>query len=299
VGAEVIVVAKRSSYEQHVEDRGDPDVLRLLKARDPVVSRWKRAHDAHHKTLRAVDRALSRLGIGYLMLLGPRARFSATGVRFVMTVGGDGTLLAVSHNLGEVPILGVNSSPNHSVGFFCAAQAKNLEAMVSRALEGTLPSVKLARMQVSVGDRVCSRRVLNEALFCHAIPAATSRYIVEHHGLSEEQRSSGVWVGTAAGSTGAIRSAGGKVLPFSSRKLQLVTREPYTAFEEAYSLGKVIIAPEEEIRIRSKMQDARLFLDGPFAQERVRLGDVVTFSQSSEPLRLLGLRARREVVTLD
>ena len=41
------------------------------------------------------------------------------------------------------------------------------------------------------------------------------------------------------------------------------------------------------------MDDASLFLDGPYRQIGVRLGEVVEFAVSDEPLKVLGLRARR------
>ena len=121
----------------------------------------------------------------------------------------------------------------------------------------------------------CAQR----STFCHAVPAATSRYILEIDGDSEEQRSSGVWVGTAAGSTGALRSAGGDVLPFSSTQIELVVREPYSVSGQG-----------QAIAIQSKMRDGRLFVDGPYGCFNVGLGQVARFAVSDEPLTLLGLQ---------
>ena len=41
------------------------------------------------------------------------------------------------------------------------------------------------------------------------------------------------------------------------------------------------------------MDDAKLFLDGPYREEAVQIGDEVELKASDEPLTLLGLRARR------
>jgi NAD+ kinase len=110
---------------------------------------------------------------------------------------------------------------------------------------------------------------------------------------SEEHRSSGVWVGTAAGSTGALRSAGGRVLPLSSRALELVVREPYLGEDRPYRWEKVVVSPGKAISVQNKMQDARLFLDGPFKQLNVRLASVLAFAISDEPLGLLGVELGR------
>src|SRR5205814_3511997 len=105
--------------------------------------------------------------------------------------------------------------------FFCAARKGTIHTTLHAALAGKLRRVSLARMRVDLNGVCIHRRVLNEALFCHASPAATSRYILRvtsPDGTSEEeeQKSSGMWIGPAAGSTAAQRSAGGRVLPLAS-----------------------------------------------------------------------------------
>lgn len=292
-GPKVIVVGKKSAWDRYVEEEGDPRVRMLLKRRDPSVKRWKSAHDENQKTLEAVFTTLERFGARAVLIGDAYRAFDTSDSELVVSVGGDGTLLAASHNIDDVPVLGVNSAPKHSVGFFCAARRSDLSAKIGNALDGRLPSVRLSRMQVEVDGRVRSRRVLNDALYCHASPAATSKYILSVGRQREEQKSSGVWVGPAAGSTAAQRSAGGKVLPLTSRKLQLLVREPYFAGGKKSRLLHVLIDEGQSASAHSKMSDARLFLDGPYKEVRVPLGSKVTFRESSQPLEVLGLRRRR------
>src|SRR5688572_12007569 len=127
------------------------------------------------KTLDTVESTLHKLGARAVLVQRAHAEFDTSDAALVVSVGGDGTLLAASHNVGQVPILGVNSAPEHSVGFFCAAHRGNVRTMLAEALAGTIVKVRLTRMAVAVNGRIRSRRVLNEALFCHASPAATSR----------------------------------------------------------------------------------------------------------------------------
>ena len=275
--------------------------------------------EEHTRTLQRVEKQLGGLGAKVWRIDKPLTSFDPGDARMVITVGGDGTLLAASHQVVDIPILGVNSSPSTSVGFFCGGSSdEKLEDLLKLAWDGALPSVKLTRMRVTVNGRVRSRRILNEVLFCHAIPAATSRYILgivddgapndDEHGpssgahvptLEEEQRSSGVWVGTAAGSTAAIRSAGGKVLPFSSKRLQVVVREPYVGLGQPYELNRVIVPEKRRVQIRNKMDDACLFIDGPYERIRVALGDVIQLEASEQPLMVLGLNPRRTTVDVD
>lgn len=290
--ARVIVVSKRTPYTRYVEEERDPRAVRLLRRRDPSVAYWPEAHREHSRTLEEVERVLDRLGARAVLVRRAHAAFDTSDAALVVAVGGDGTLLAASHNVGDVPIIGINSAPKYSVGFFCAGARKDLTKMLGQALEGRLPKLRLTRMSVSVDGRVQSRRVLNEALFSHASPAATTRYSVRYGRITEEQRSSGFWIGPAAGSTAAQRSAGGKVLPLGSRMLQLVVREPYLYFGRRYRLLHVLVKPGTELVVQSTMHDASLYLDGPYKQLPVRLGDIVTFQESKEPLTLLGPRAR-------
>jgi len=289
----IVVVAKRTAYRRFIEEERDPRAKQLLRKKDPAVKSWLPSHREHSQTLDTVLTALDRIGARVMLVERAHAAFDASDAALVIAVGGDGTLLAASHSVARTPVLGVNSSPEHSVGFFCSAQRRSFASMLERALEGRLPSAELTRMSVLVNGRLRHRHVLNEALYCHSSPAATSRYILAHGAAREEQRSSGLWIGPAAGSTAAQRSAGGRVLPLGSRLLQLVVREPYTPSGRPYKLGKLLIADGDSIEVESKMDDAALFFDGPYRHVPVRLGDHVAFRASDEPLVVLGLGKRR------
>jgi NAD+ kinase len=292
----VCVVLKRSQWRKWVEEENDVRIARLLEAGDETVRRMRSGHDDHTQTVDEVRRALGDLGVDATWSDRPHGFRVEGRCDLVVTVGGDGTLLAASHGIGSgTPLLGINSAPLHSVGFFCAARKGQARAALAAALDGGLRRVELTRMRVELNGRLLHDRVLNEALFCHASPAATSRYILKVVGerskvfSSEEQKSSGIWVGPAAGSTAAQKSAGGKVLPLSSRKLQFVVREPYlgTGHVLAMTLGQV--DEGQELHIKSKMRQARLFLDGNHIEHQVTIGDTVAMRRSDEPLAVLGL----------
>jgi NAD+ kinase len=291
--ARVVVVAKRTAYSRFIEEERDPRAKALLRKRDPAVANWLDAHREHVLTVESVLRDLEDSGAQVMVVDRAHAAFDASDATLVVAVGGDGTLLAASHSVVKVPILGVNSAPRHSVGFFCSAQRRTFRRMLEQALVGKLASVELTRMAVAVNGRLRTKHVLNEALYCHSSPAATSRYLITHGAKTEEQRSSGIWIGPPAGSTAAQRSAGGRVLPLRSRTLQLVVREPYTPHGKAYKLAHLVIGPNDDVTVESKMDDSALFFDGPYRHVTVRLGDKVRFFASDEPLSVLGLDGRR------
>ncbi len=233
--------------------------------------------------------ALDELGARTTWVQRAHAPFDAAPAKLVVTVGGDGTLLGASHQVGGTPILGVNSAPSHSVGFFCGVTKGHAREALRAALADELPSTSLARMSVSLNGKTVSDRVLNDALFCHRSPAATSRYLVQFGDATEEQKSSGFWIGPAAGSTAAQRSAGGRILPLTSRRLQFVVREAYTPADEELGLMRVLVPDGQPLVVRSKMREAELYLDGPHESMAIELGDELVFRRSPELLRVLAL----------
>jgi NAD+ kinase len=291
----VAVLSKRTSYRKFALDDADPLVTGLLQKDDVSVRRMRGSHEDHEATVREVRAALDELGAHATFQEGPRSRIHGTS-DLVVTVGGDGTLLSASHQVGpETPLIGVNSAPDHSVGFFCAAKKGGVLSALRAALDGSLKRVELSRMRVELNGRAIHSRVLNEALFCHASPAATSRYILRLHDANgalvdeEEQRSSGMWIGPAAGSTAAQKSAGGRVLPLTSRKVQYVVREPYTPYGEPLRLVVGLVEDGGHVEIRNKTREAKIFLDGHHTEFDSTLGDVITMRRSDEPLTVLGL----------
>jgi NAD+ kinase len=288
----VAVVVKRTTYRRFVVEEHDPLIAKLLRRHDPTVGRLKQSHEAHERTVRETEHALAKLGVEIVHRGIPRFRIPRADL--VITIGGDGTLLAASHQIGDgVPLLGINSAPEHSVGFFCGAMQGNVAAKLERALAAKLPAIELTRMRVDLNGRTIHARVLNEALVCHASPAATSRYILRLDAGEEDQRSSGIWVGPAAGSTAAQRSAGGRVLPLNSTKLQYVVREPYTPAGGHFRFAKGLVDEGETLVLRSKMREAKLFLDGHRIVHDITIGDVLTMRRSDDSLTVLGIARKR------
>ena len=87
----------------------------------------------------------------------------------------------------------------------------------------TLHPTPVTRLAIDLEGRRL-QPALNDVLVAHVQPAATSRYRLTLGRRSEEHRSSGLWVATAAGSTAGIRSAGGRPMPLTSRRIQFRAR---------------------------------------------------------------------------
>jgi NAD+ kinase len=296
----VLCVYKKSAWQTNVVERKTPRFLELLAQKHDSVRRLEAAHYAHVETLDEVREALEALGA--------RASFRfrgdeglVDGFDLVVTVGGDGTLLWAARWLSEAtPVVAINSAPADSVGHFCAGKKGAVRPLLEAALAGRLQASHLARACVALDGEVLSRRVLNDVLFAHASPAATTRFLLSVEGKKTRQieiKSSGIWAGCTAGSTAAQRSAGGQVLPVKSKKLQWVVREPYFSDGTTRPELRGLIAPGETLRLVSKVRDGRVWVDGPHHVREVRMGAELVLTPTGEPLTILGfpraLRAAR------
>ena len=283
----VLFVHKKSAYQLYVRERKDARIEELIAANDKTVSHILRADRDHVATIDEARQACKDLGVRALFRYRSDEEL-VDGFDLVCSIGGDGTLLWVSHRVGpQVPVLAINSAPDFSVGYFCGAQKGRVREALEAAIDGRLKATRLARMQVARNDEVLHPRVLNDALFCHKSPAATTRYLIARDGVEEAHKSSGLWVGPAAGSTAGIRSAGGRILPPSSRRLQFVVREPYHSPLGRYRLRKGFIPSGDALVIDSQIREGRLYVDGPRVMHEIGIGDRLTFAESDQPLRLL------------
>lgn len=251
----ILLLCKRSS-------------LSLSRQHAPVLKnmpRFKDNHLANRQSQDAVEKVLRAGSIPFDKKYRPDtvdyARYS-----IVITVGGDGTFLQAARQAGSKHLLlGVNSDPEWSVGQFCRANAKNFHHFLKRILSGQCQIKRLYKLALKLTATDQHRldiECLNDILVCHANPAGMSRYAITINKHTEEHRSSGLWISSAAGSTGAMLSAGGKILPLESRNIQYRPRELYHTRHEKYSLTGGVIASPASILIRSHMPHGKIFVDG-------------------------------------
>ena len=283
----VLVVYKKSALQIYVKERRDRHIGDLLKAGHRTVSNMKRVHQEQEAATSRVRDILRKLKIPHAVRY--RAdRFPTDGIDLVISVGGDGTLLEASHHVGNVPLLGVNSSPRTSVGYLTATHAREFESTMRRLVAGKLPLTRLARLQVLHNGDPVGPPILNDVLFCNTNPAATSRYRLRVDSREEAQKSSGIWVATATGSTAALRSAGGRVLPPRSRKIAYLVREPYHDPGRRLRILRGTVSPQEGLDVVSMMRESALYMDGSHLKVRLNWGDRIQITGHVSDLRLYG-----------
>ncbi len=283
----VLVIYKKSAYQIYVVERRNPlFVGRGRKALDWDIRRLKQAHDAHQRTLQVVERMLKSNGLRYRMIYRAMQHDYAP-YDLVVSVGGDGTFLEAARGVTRQLLLGVNSDPSRSAGSFCRADAKSFEHILEAILDGGVKTQRLQRLRLMRNGETLRFSVLNDILVAHENPAAMSRYWIRVNGIQEEQRSSGLWVSTAAGSTAAMKSAGGRVLPRNSAAIQYMPRELYRPPEIRYRLTGGMVQGNQAITLRSLMRQGLVFADGEHFRVSFRYGDRLQISRSPYPLTMV------------
>lgn len=284
----VLVVKTPVASRKRVADR-------LVQTGRRLAGQVADAAREQESTLATLLEALDRLGVEphtvSVDAIDARARRAIAGARFVISVGGDGTLLSTSHWVTGAALLGVNSAPRSSVGYLTLARRTNLARVLARIANGTLLPQAVARIEAELDGRLL-RPALNDVLVAHEQPAATSRYRIHLGRRAEDHRSSGLWISTAAGSTAGIRSAGGQVMPLSERRLQFRARELYRVRNRVAVLETGFVEPGRELVVESAMAAGWLYIDGARMPVRFPFGARAAFRVAEQPLRLFADPAR-------
>ena len=284
----VLLIHKKSAYKVYFLERNSSFYKKEHLFSKAELESFKIAHAKHYASLAQVEKILKNCGIVYHK----RCRGQechAQGCDLIITVGGDGTFLEAARAAKQQYLLGVNSDPERSFGRFCASNALRFEEDLHKILSGRFRVQQFQRiachLELAKESRVI--QVLNDILVCHQNPAAMSRYKLIIGRRQEEQRSSGLWVSTAAGSSGAIKSAGGKVLPKGSKEIEYRPREMFTGFKPRYNFSGGILNLEKPVKIESQMRSGMIYIDGAHFKFPFCFGEKVVLRKSKLPLRMI------------
>ena len=278
----VLVVFKKSMYEIYFGDNQTESHMKQISFDhnfSPIdVDRLKASNLSHSKTLKNVFDYLDEVGIKYDKVY-RASDVDYSGYETIIAVGGDGTFLEASHNITTQTILGINSDSSRSVGHFCCCDQYNFSTYIDALVSGKFQTTSIPRMSLDTGGEV--RHVLNDVLIAHETPAAMSKYLISVGEVQDEfQRGSGLWVSTAVGSTCAISSAGGVIMPPTLEKLQYRIREPF----DGITLKHGIV---DKLKVTSKMREGMIYVDGAHHKIKFGFNKKITMSVSKFPLNII------------
>lgn len=277
----ILVIRKPTNLEQHGE------VVRSQAATGGLDSSQldilREAHQEHYQCVDAVRSSLADLNLDYIEIQRGDKRPAGTFTA-VITVGGDGTLLSASHSIVDdhIPLIGFRSS-RWSVGYLCVGGVDDVASALKAFKDGALNYKTRQRLKAKVfraKDRSEKETfsVLNDFLYTNSNPASTTRYRILYNGAEEVQKSSGLWVSTATGSTAAISAAGGDLLQDTDTRLQFVVRELYRFDKLDNQISKGYFdGVGESLVIDNHCASGILALDGERGVIRLKFGDSISF----------------------
>jgi NAD+ kinase len=212
------------------------------------------------------------------------------GLDFVVSLGGDGTMLRTVDLVAPegVPVLGVNLG---QLGFLTEIEPAELEEALRRALAGECQiSERMVLSVVVDSDGAAAGKwlALNEAVLEKCSSGHLVRLAVSINGkFFTTYAADGVIVATPTGSTAYNFSALGPIVSPSHRCLILTPVSPHMLFHRSLVLG-----PEEELEFEVTSQlPVGLVLDGREVG-RLSPGDSVTTTQGPRAARIMTLQPR-------
>lgn len=208
---------------------------------------------------------------------------NVAGLDVVLTLGGDGTLLAGARLAGPhgIPVIGCNLG---DLGFLTAGPAERLEEMLERVAAGECVEEPRLALDVRCGERAWY--ALNDAVVHKGGLARLLRVRVWVDGDEVGQYSAdGIIVSTATGSTAYSLSAGGPILHPGLDALVATPICPHTL-----AIRPLVVRADSTIAIDilSGMEGSLVTVDGQSGGDLAH-GDRVTIRRSPNDVRLLRL----------
>jgi NAD+ kinase len=233
---------------------------------------------------------LKTLGIqGDIFLFnGFSEQYPFSGYDFVITLGGDGTVLFAARGCAPegIPIIPVNFG---TFGFIASVQKNEWKKHIHDFLDGKLLIVHRSMIQSEIirGDvRRFSATSLNDVVISAKNSAHTINFEVDY-GKTPLGRfvADGIILSTSTGSTAYSASAGGPIIDPYIDAICLTLINPFSL-----SSRPLILSPECELSVEilpSRVSDVIITVDGQIPTD-LHVGDIIKIRQAKDKALLVG-----------
>lgn len=210
------------------------------------------------------------------------------GYDFVITMGGDGTVLFAARGCAPlgIPIFPVNFG---SFGFIASVQRDEWRKELDDFLAGKAVVDERGMIRADLvrgGQRRLSATGLNDVVICGKTAAHTISFNVMYDKVSlGEIKADGIIISTATGSTAYSASAGG---PIIDPDLDVMVLTLMNAF--SLSSRPLALSPDGQLEIEilpSRISDVVISVDGQIPVD-LHVGDVIRINQTEHKARLIG-----------
>ena len=215
------------------------------------------------------------------------------GFDFVISLGGDGTVLYAARNASKygLPVFPVNLG---EFGFIASVQPEDWQKELKVFLEGKAVFEKRAMLKVEVlreGKKVYSSLSLNDAVISAERGVSTIMLSVKRNSLPLcRLKADGLILATPTGSTAYSAAAGG---PIVSPEVEAFVLTPLNSF--SLSSRPIVLSPDSKLEIsieKSRIKGICLTVDGqePFA---LKYGDTISVVLNKKKALLVAVSAEK------
>ena len=209
------------------------------------------------------------------------------GYDFVISLGGDGTVLYAARNASKygIPVFPVNLG---EFGFIASVQPEDWKKELKDFLSGKAVFEKRTMLKVEVlrdGKKVYTSLSLNDAVISAERGVSTIMLSVKRNSLPLcRLKADGLILATPTGSTAYSAAAGG---PIVSPEVEAFVLTPLNSF--SLSSRPVVLSPDSKLEIsveKSRIKGICLTVDGqePFA---LNYGDIINISMNKKKALLV------------
>ncbi|MDH4261597.1 MAG: hypothetical protein OEV78_00980 [Spirochaetia bacterium] len=289
--SKIIVLYKKSTFEMYEKLIEKSHVKKNNKKMyDSLIM----AHEEHHESVKIIQKKMKSLKTPVIFhCRGDKVMPKINSDNIFIALGGDGTFIFASHYVKEALMIGINSAPDYSIGHYCKFnlfdKSQDIISEIEEILIGKPDITELNRLKLKINNEDINIPIINDILIVDKNPATTTRYILSFNDNLYHQKSSGIWISTAMGSTAAYASSGGEVFPQYNKKGEkqfgFIIREIYRP--EKDTLLKGMVTENDKLKIIISMIEGYIYIDGGQKKLKLHIGDKIEIGFQNKPLKAI------------
>ncbi len=213
----------------------------------------------------------------------PVAEMRKKGAEFIISVGGDGTVLRGIQKMDDpLPVLGINMG---TIGFLVDVNPEEAKEVIEKIISG-FEVEERSRLSIRVNDERLPPAT-NEVVIITANPAKMLSYklFVDNSPL-EELRADGVVFATSTGSTAYAMSAGG---PIVDPRVDGTVIVPLAPFKLSARPWVVPAKSEIKLELTVPKKEAVIVIDGQYTR-KIKEDDTILITKAEKPARFVKTR---------
>ncbi|ABP67481.1 ATP-NAD/AcoX kinase [Caldicellulosiruptor saccharolyticus DSM 8903] len=204
-------------------------------------------------------------------------------VNFLITIGGDGTLLNVVEKVAKenLPVLGINCG---RVGYLTEEVADNIHFAIKKIIDNDYFIEERHLVEAHFKDKIFY--ALNDICLARSTFNIIDLSLYIDEVFAQEYRSDGIIIATATGSTAYSLSAGG---PIVEPQLGVMVVTPICP--HSLSSRSLVLGDDRVVKIKSESDEVLVVSDGRVA-DTLKKGEYLECKISSKKLKLVRLKKK-------